>query len=141
MLDYAKLCQPYVSAEWPGTPEGQRKWLVQSKRIPEDAADLAMAAVYARMDQGATFESGDALDQALLGEARELIRARVQAALEVGQAQIEGAATALYRQRTTALRPKQMVRHPLVALGWYRAQVVAYLLGAATVGGVWLWLR
>jgi hypothetical protein len=135
MIDYAKRCEPY--AENGRTPDVQRRWLVQKKQIPEDAADLALAALYTRLERGETFAGGHELDQALLTEARSLVAARIQSALEVGQSQIEAAGTAVYLQRTAARKPKEMLRHPGRALKWYRAHVLAFLLGAGAAGAAW----
>ena len=66
-----------------------------------------------------------------------MVHARVRAALDVGQAQAEAAATALYRARTNARKPQQVLRHPLVALRWYSGHAWCLVVGAAAVGAAW----
>ena len=143
-LNYAELIAPYADPTEPGgaprTPEGQREWLTK-KGVPGEIVDLAMAAVYAGLAEGKTYADGKALDHAIRDAAARLLEARAKAALAVGQQQIEQAATSLYRQRTLARKPKQLLRHPGRALKWYRAQVVAFALGAALAGGLVWFIR
>ncbi len=140
-MDYAKLLKPYsdpVEGEPTRTPEGQRKWLVDRHRIPEDVADLAMATIYAGLLAGQTYTGGHALDRAILAKAEAIRAERQNAAVTVGRRQYEAGARALYQARRRARAPRQIARHPIEAARWYWPVLVAYALGGLTVGAVWL---
>lgn len=156
MLDYEALIKPYETnpdSEGTRTPGIQRAWLLK-KGIPEDVADLAMVEIYTGLATGTTYESGRALDHALLTRAVEIRKEQQDESVSRVQKRINAAMAAHHkhatreereaRQRAEAerrsyRRPKTWVRHPVKSVRHHWFSIADFVLGvAAGAGGAWL---
>jgi hypothetical protein len=130
-MDFDALCKPYEGPDIPGgtrrTPARQRMFLVNKQQIPAAVADEVMAEVYAEVEAGRTFESGDAFDQHLLAECRKEVAELAAVAVQANGKRIEN----VVKLRMTAERvtPRRRAR---------QFHAAAFAAGAATVGIAWL---